>query len=35
MQLSSAATSKIIMECLGNAAGVMGKANADMDIGSM
>ena len=23
------------MECLGNAAGVMGKANADMDIGSM
>ena len=35
MQLSSAATSKTIMECLGSAAGVMGKANADMDIGSM
>lgn len=35
MQLSSAATSQMVMGCLGKAGKVMGKANADMDIKSM
>lgn len=35
MQLSSAATSQLVMGCLGKAGKVMGKANADMDIKSM
>lgn len=35
MQLNSAATSQLVMGCLGKAGKVMGKANADMDVKSM